>query len=62
MLTTNSRLDKLAAAQVDFASRGMLEGSVLEGILSQWGWSFAALHLSSDSDNLGLICRYGIRW
>ena len=54
MLTTNSRLDKLAAARVDFASRGMLEGSVLEGILSQWGWSFAALHLSSDSDTLGL--------
>ena len=55
MLTTNSHLDKLAAAWVDFASHGMLEGTVLEGILSWLGWSFAALHLSSDSDILGLI-------
>ena len=62
MLTTNSCLDKLAAAWVDFASHGMLKGTVLEGILSQLGWSFAALHASSDSDILGLICRYCIRW
>ena len=62
MLTTNSHLDKLVAAWVDFASHGMLEGTVLEGILSQLGWSFAALYLLSDSDILGLICRYHIRW
>ena len=55
MLTTISRLDKLVAAWVNFASHGMLEGTVLEGILSWLGWSFAALHLSSDSDILGLI-------
>ncbi|KAH9842964.1 uncharacterized protein C8Q71DRAFT_698981 [Rhodofomes roseus] len=29
MLTTNQRLDKLAAARVDFAARGMLEGTCL---------------------------------
>ena len=35
MLTTNSRLDKLAAARVDFASRGMLEGTALKDALRQ---------------------------
>ena len=39
ILTTNSRLDKLAAARVDFTSRGMLEGTVLEDILRQLGES-----------------------
>ena len=39
MLTTNSRLDKLAAARVDFTSRGMLEGTVLKDILRQLGES-----------------------
>ena len=62
MLTTNSHLDKLAAALVDFTSCGMLKGMVLEAILSQLGWLFAALHLLTDSDILGLICRYSIRW
>ena len=37
MLTTNTRLDKLATAPVDFASHGMLEGMVLDGILSKLG-------------------------
>ena len=50
MLTTNSRLDKLAAARVDFASRGMLEGTVLEGVLRQLGEYCAVLHLLSNSD------------
>ena len=50
MLTTNSRLDKLAAARVDFASRGMLEGTVLEGVLRQLGEYRAVLHLLSNSD------------
>jgi hypothetical protein len=31
MLLTNQRLDKLAAARIDFAARGMLEGPVLFG-------------------------------
>ena len=33
MLLTNQRLDKLAAARVDFADRGMLQGSCLSSIL-----------------------------
>jgi hypothetical protein len=35
MLLTNQRLDKLAAARVDFANRGMLEGTYLSSILDQ---------------------------
>ena len=41
MLTTNSHLDKLAAAQVDFASHGMLEGTVLDEVLNQIGTTLA---------------------
>ena len=33
MLTTNARLDKLAAARADFTSCGMLEGSCLSAVL-----------------------------
>lgn len=33
MLTTNQRLDKLAASRVDFAERGMLNGTCLSGVL-----------------------------
>ena len=53
MLTTNSCNDKLAAARVDFASRGMLEGTVLEDILHQLSESHPALHLVSNSDDPG---------
>jgi len=35
MLTTNQRLDKLAAAQADFANRGMLEGTCLSAVLAE---------------------------
>ena len=42
MLTTRSCHDKLAAVPVDFASCGMLEGSVLKGVLSQLGESCTA--------------------
>ena len=45
MLTTNSCLDKLTAAQVDFASCGMLEGMVLDGVLNQIGKSNSILFL-----------------
>ena len=45
MLTTNSRLDKLAAARVDFASCGMLEGTVLDDVLNQIGKSDLILFL-----------------
>ena len=33
MLLTNQRLDKLAASRVDFANRGMLEGTCLSSVL-----------------------------
>ena len=33
MLLTNQRLDKLAAAQVDFVNHGMLQGTVQDQIL-----------------------------
>ena len=45
MLTTNSYLDKLAAAWVDFASCGMLEGTVLNGVLNQISKSDSILFL-----------------
>jgi len=34
MLTTNQRLDQLAAARVDFTMRGMLDGTSLESALA----------------------------
>ena len=58
MLTTNSRLDKLSAARVDFASCGMLKGSVLKGVLSQLGASCTVSHLLSNPDILNLTLRY----
>ena len=58
MLTTNSRLDKLLAAQVDFASHRMLKGSVLKGVLSQLGVSCTVSHLLSNPDILNLTLRY----
>lgn len=41
MLTTNAHLDKLAATQVDFTSRGMLEGTILGGVLNELGESYS---------------------
>jgi len=35
MLLTNQRLDKLAAARVDFTNRGMLKGTCLSSVLDQ---------------------------
>ena len=40
MLLTNQRLDKLAASLVDFANRGMLEGTCLSDALKLIGRSF----------------------
>jgi hypothetical protein len=37
MLLTNQRLDKLAAACVDFTDRGMLEGTCLSDVLKSIG-------------------------
>ena len=40
MLLTNQRLDKLAAARVDFTDRGMLDGTALAAMLEVIGaWS-----------------------
>ena len=36
MLLTNQRLDKLAAARIDFTSWGMLDGSVLDAALQSY--------------------------
>ena len=44
MLTTNARLDKLAAARADFTSRGMLEGSCLSAVLRDLGKLEFLLH------------------
>ena len=35
MLLTNQRLDKLTAARVDFADRGMLHGTCSSAVLEQ---------------------------
>ena len=43
MLTINTRNDKLAAARVDFSSRGMLQGTCLGEALRSW-------HHGPDSD------------
>lgn len=36
MLKINQRLDKLAAARVEFEARGMLEGTLMEHVLGQF--------------------------
>ena len=48
MLLTNQRLDKLAAARVDFADRGMLKGTCLLSVWDQIPRAFSIIH----SDNL----------
>ncbi|KAH9927359.1 uncharacterized protein B0H18DRAFT_1118615 [Fomitopsis serialis] len=49
MLLTNQRLDKLAAARVDFAARGMLEGTCLsEAVTTSLSRSAAAENIAQD--------------
>jgi hypothetical protein len=43
MLLTNQRLDKLAAARVDFTDRGMLDGTILTAALETIGKSRCCL-------------------
>ena len=62
MLTTNSCLQKLAAAQVDFASCGMLEGTILESVLNQLSEFHSKLHSVSIPDVFDLISRCLITW
>jgi hypothetical protein len=45
MLLINQRLDKLAASYVDFANRGMLEGTCLSDALKLIGGSFTLVLL-----------------
>ena len=44
MLLTNQRLDKLAAANVDFTERGMLEGTCLSDTLKTIGRSYSSIY------------------
>ena len=53
MLTINSRNDKLAAARVDFSSRGMLNGSCLSEALEKLRSLPEEDTISSDSDMEG---------
>ena len=52
MLLTNQRLDKLAAARVDFADHGMLKGTCLSSVWDQILRAFSIIH----SDNLPNLC------
>ena len=56
ILLTNQRLDKLAAAHIDFASRGMLDSSVVPSALHSYGMShplsFNSLADTIVSDNI----------
>jgi hypothetical protein len=49
MLLTNQRLDKLAAARVDFAERGMLQGTCLSAVWDEILCTYSPFH-SNDSD------------
>lgn len=51
MLLINQRLDNLAASRVDFASRGMLEGTCLSYILNQLGMSILVLYFFRHTTN-----------
>jgi hypothetical protein len=53
MLVTNQRLDQLAAARVDFSSRGMLQGTCLGSTLQALGRS-SMIRLFSTNLNLAV--------
>jgi hypothetical protein len=50
MLLTNQRLDKLAAARVDFADRGMLQGTCLSAVLERIQRRRFRFHANNLSD------------
>jgi hypothetical protein len=55
MLLTNQRLDKLAASHVDFAKRGMLNGTCTESALATLGM-YPHIHLVSyNADEVPLV-------
>jgi hypothetical protein len=47
MLLTNQRLDKIAAACVDFVNCGMLEGTCLSSVLDQILRAFSLVHFGN---------------
>jgi hypothetical protein len=52
MLLSNQRLDKLAAARIDFKSRGMLEGTLLSSVYAALGQS-VSIYCHSFTDCTG---------
>ena len=51
MLTINTRNDKLAAARVDFSSRGMLQGTCLGEALQLLSRALDSNIMSNNNDN-----------
>ena len=51
MLTTNSHIDTLTAVCMDFASHGMLEGTIFEDVLQELSEPHFTLHSVSNSDD-----------
>jgi hypothetical protein len=60
MLLTNQRLDKLAAARIDFTHRGMLDGTVLSATLKMIGKSCTLLFLTSNNTNTRGLAERGL--
>jgi hypothetical protein len=60
MLLTNQRLDKLAAARVDFTHRGMLDGTVLSAMLKMIGESYTQSFLTSNNTNTRGLAQRGL--
>jgi uncharacterized protein with von Willebrand factor type A (vWA) domain len=62
ILEINQRLDKLAAARIDFTRRGMLENSALEGTLEEIGESVTMLGIITltKSSNIQKLLDLGV--
>ena len=61
MLLTNQRLDKLAAARIDFTHRGMLDGTVLSATLKMIGESYTQSFLTSNNTNTRGLAQRGLQ-
>jgi hypothetical protein len=61
MLLTNQRLDKLAAARIDYTHRGMLDGTVLSATLKMIGEPYAQSFLTSNNSNTRGLAQCGLR-
>lgn len=62
MLLTNQRLDKLAASRVNFANRGMLQGTCLSYILENLGISCPSLLENTINTCTCYRSRHPSRW